>query len=79
VKRIFVDPAARGTGAGRGLTLGAIEQARADGYDRLCLDTFATLTEAIALYERLGFSPCPPFYDPDPELSGKLRFFDISL
>lgn len=79
VKRIFVAPAARGTGAGRALTMAAIEQARADGYERLCLDTFATLTEAIALYEAVGFAPCPPFYAPDPDLAPHLRFFSILL
>lgn len=78
-KRIFVDPAARGTGAGRALTSGAIEQARSDGYERLVLDTFATLTEAIGLYEALGFTPCPPFYTPDPALLPHLRFFGIAL
>lgn len=79
VKRIFVDPAARGMGAGRALSRAAIDQARADGNARLCLDTFATLTEAIALYRALGFAPCAPFYEPAPELAENLRFFDIRL
>ena len=78
-KRIFVAPEARGTGAGRALTLAAIGQARTDGYERLCLDTFATLTEAIALYRKLGFEPCPPFYEPDPDLAPHLRFFAFLL
>ena len=79
VKRIFVSDRARGSGAGRALTQAAIDQARADGHHRLCLDTFATLSEAIALYEAMGFRPCPPFYEPDPGLAPHLRFYDIDL
>lgn len=79
VKRIFVAEGARDTGLGRRLTQAAMEQARSDGYTRLCLDTFATLTEAISLYEALGFRPCAPFYTPDPDLAPHLRFFDIAL
>ncbi len=79
VKRIFVADSARGTGLGRRLTQAAIVQARQDGYTRLCLDTFATLEEAMSLYESMGFRPCAPFYEPDPDLAPHLRFYDIAL
>ncbi|MEM6372902.1 MAG: GNAT family N-acetyltransferase [Pseudomonadota bacterium] len=79
IKRVYVDPAARGTGAGRALMQAAMEGARRDGYDRAVLDTIAPLTEAIALYHRLGFQPCAPFYEPDPEFAPFLRFFDHPL
>ncbi|WP_299041535.1 GNAT family N-acetyltransferase [uncultured Tateyamaria sp.] len=79
IKRVFVDPAGRGTGAGRALMQDAMARARADGYTRVVLDTISPLTEAIALYERLGFTPCAPFYDPDPAFAPYLRFFDHRL
>lgn len=79
IKRVFVDPAARGLGAGRTLMRDGMRRAAADGYRRMVLDTMVHLTEAIALYQRLGMSPCAPFYDPDPAFVPYLRFFDISL
>lgn len=79
IKRVYVDPAARGTGAGRALMVKGMARARADGYTRMVLDTISPLTEAIALYERLGFTPCDPFYEPDPVFLPWLRFFDHPL
>ncbi|WP_299145789.1 GNAT family N-acetyltransferase [uncultured Tateyamaria sp.] len=79
IKRIYVDKAARGTGAGRALIETAMKRARNDGYTRMVLDTIAPLTEAIALYERVGFSACAPFYEPDPQFAAYLRFFDHPL
>lgn len=79
IKRVYVEPGARGTGAGRALMQGALEGARTDGYTRAVLDTIAPLREAIALYERLGFQPCAPFYDPDPVFAPHLRFFEYPL
>lgn len=79
VKRIYVSDAARGLGAGGQLLRAAMDHARADGHRRMVLDTVHTLTEAIALYERNGFLPCDPFYDPDPAYTETLRFFDHPL
>ncbi|MEL6887412.1 MAG: GNAT family N-acetyltransferase [Pseudomonadota bacterium] len=79
IKRVFVDPAARGLGAGRALMADGMRRAAADGYGRMVLDTIAPLTEAITLYKRLGFAPCAPFYEPDPAFAPHLRFFDITL
>ncbi|WP_223421155.1 GNAT family N-acetyltransferase [Tateyamaria pelophila] len=79
IKRVFVSPQARGSGAGQALISNAMARAHADGYKRMVLDSIAPLTEAIALYERMGFAPCAPFYDPDPDLLHALRFYDITL
>lgn len=79
IKRVYVDDSARGTGAGRALMETAMNRARDDGYNRMVLDTIAPLTEAIALYTRLGFAPCAPFYEPDPAFVPHLRFFDHPL
>jgi putative acetyltransferase len=55
LKRMYLDPRARGTGAGRALAVAAIAEARSRGYRRLLLDTVARLATAIAIYETLGF------------------------
>lgn len=61
IKRMYVTPEERGRGVGRAL-LAAIEtEARALGIARLLLETGLRQIEAIALYERAGFSRVAPF------------------
>ena len=63
IKRLYVTPEARGTGAGRGLVIAAMKAARETGAAALRLDTVKNLTAAIALYQTLGFA----YRDPYPE------------
>ena len=68
VKRMYVDPQARGGGLGRAL-LGAIEaQARLEGITLLRLETGIPQAEALSLYRSAGYRDCPPFgeYQTDP-------------
>jgi GNAT superfamily N-acetyltransferase len=62
VKRLYVRPAARGTGLGRRLVQTAIDGARAIGYRELKLDTLDRMAEARSLYASLGFRECAPYY-----------------
>ena len=62
VKRLYVQPAARGTGLGRRLVQTAIDGARAIGYRELKLDTLERMAEARSLYAKLGFRECAPYY-----------------
>nr|WP_092885908.1 GNAT family N-acetyltransferase [Actinopolymorpha cephalotaxi] len=54
--RLAVDPAARGRGVGARLLTGAVEYARAHGL-RPVLDVVDSDRSAVALYERLGWTP----------------------
>lgn len=76
LKRMFVAPAGRGTGAGSALATAAVEAARGLGYRRLLLDTVAWMTSAIGIYEALGFVEVPPYrHNPLPEA----RYFALEL
>ena len=61
IKRLWVDPDARGLGVGRRL-LGALEErARLSGSRTVRLDTNGALVEAIALYRSTGYVEVSPF------------------
>jgi len=55
VDNLAVDPAHQGTGSGRALLLRAEDEARIAGYDAVHLFTHETMTESLALYERIGY------------------------
>jgi ribosomal protein S18 acetylase RimI-like enzyme len=63
--RVYVAGTARRGGAGRRLVAAAEDAARAAGAHRMLLNTRKDLTEAIALYTRLGYRPTAPYGD-DP-------------
>jgi putative acetyltransferase len=55
LKRLYVRPAYRGHGVGRKLLAWAMHQARVAGYKELVGDTMPVMTDALALYDRMGF------------------------
>lgn len=59
MRRLFVRPAARGTGLGRRLAQRVIEEARAGGWRRVRLHTLGRMVEARGLYPTLGFREVP--------------------
>ena len=61
MKRLFVLPAARGTGLGRTLATAVVAEARRLGDARMRLDTTPGMTVAQALYDELGFIEIAPY------------------
>ena len=76
MKRLYVRPSARGTGAGRALAVASLEEARERGYTAMRLDTLPTMVEAGALYRSLGFTEVERYNDnPAPGV----RFMGLRL
>lgn len=77
IKRMYVRPAHRGLGLGKAMLTRLAEYARERQVSVIRLETGIHQTEAIRLYERLGYHRRPPFgeYTDDP-LS---MFFEKSI
>ena len=78
MKRLYVSPSARGTGAGRALASTAIEHARSRGYRAMRLDTLPAMRAAQALYESLGFIEIPPYWQ-HPVADARFMELDLRL
>ena len=63
VKRVWAAPSVRGLGLGRRLMADLEDRARAAGVRALRLDTNGALTEAIALYRKLGYREIERYND----------------
>jgi ribosomal protein S18 acetylase RimI-like enzyme len=63
MKRLFVPDRYQGSGTGRRLCEALIAQASADGYRLMRLDTGRNNTEAIAMYESMGYDAIERYND----------------
>lgn len=67
LKRLFIRPAFRGHGIARTIVIEILRRASEKGYQTVILDTLKTMTEAQALYGKLGFEEIPAYYaNPEP-------------
>ncbi len=76
LKRLFALPGGRGHGLGEKLTIASLEESRSRGFKEMYLDTDPGLTHAVAIYEKLGFTDIPRYYE-NP--MGCSRYMKISL
>jgi GNAT superfamily N-acetyltransferase len=60
-RALAVHPCMRGGGIGEALVRGCVERSRDVGAATLGIHTISLLTDAVRLYERLGFVRCPEF------------------
>ena len=68
IKRMFVDPSARGHGVGRAILTAIEDAARNAGVALVQLETGTSNHDALGLYRRFGYREREPFggYRPDP-------------
>ncbi len=63
MKRLYVSPEGRGSGAGSALIERVLAAANEAGYRDMLLDTLPSMTGAIKLYRAAGFEDVPAYYD----------------
>ena len=79
MKRLFVTEQARGRRLGRRLALALIDSAKAEGFKVMQLDTVDRLSEAIALYESIGFTRIAPYQEYPKRLRAHMIFMEKAL
>lgn len=57
--KLYLAPEARGTGLGKALMLKAMAWAKATGYEQVYLETMPELSNAVTMYEKLGYNRLP--------------------
>jgi putative acetyltransferase len=76
MKRVYLQGAARGLGAGRALVQTLVRDARAAGYQGMVLDTLPQLHASHALYASLGFTEIAGYtHNPMPGV----RFYSLAF
>ncbi len=77
MKRLFVRPAFRGLGLARRMIAFVSTLSCGLGYTHMRLETGALQTEALALYQSLGFKRTPPYYACSDFVSTNAVFYDV--
>lgn len=62
MKRLYVQPAARGLRLGDALVREILARAKSAGFREMVLDTLLPMQAAIHLYQKYGFEECEAYY-----------------
>jgi ribosomal protein L3 glutamine methyltransferase len=76
IKRIYVREGFRRQGLATMLTQQLIRQAQAQGYTTAAISSWPENSQALALYQQLGFAPVPPF---KTHIHAQLVFLGVPL
>ena len=79
MKRLFVPDRFRGLGIGRKLCAALIASAREERFKLMRLDTAGPMSEAVALYEAIGFKRCAPYNEYPERLMPHMVFMELAL
>ena len=79
MKRMFVYPQFHGKGIGRLLAEQLFQEARSLNYRYMRLDTSVDQSQALGLYESLGFNRIESYYDVPEKLQNWLVFMELKL
>jgi ribosomal protein S18 acetylase RimI-like enzyme len=79
IKTLYVDPAFRGLGIGREILCRLLAEAQGHGIGKVRLETVRFMTDAIALYQSLGFRSCPAYYEIPDSLRPITLFMECDL
>jgi len=72
-KRLYVRPKFRGRGLGRALMDWLIAESRAAGYTEMLGDTMPVMSQALEMYDRMGFERTGPYSSKPTEGAVYLR------
>lgn len=79
IKRVYVAPEARGSGAGRAIMTALIDACRQQGFTRILMDSGRKLIAARDLYLSLGFRLRGPYQDVPDFARDLLVYFEMEL
>ena len=77
IKRMFVDPAFRGIGAGRVILKGLLVEAKKMGYQKVRLDSIKFMESAHSLYRSVGFRDIEPY--PESEILAAFKDYMVFM
>ena len=79
MKRMYVSDNVQGKGIGRALAKEIIRLGKEGGFRTMKLNTSIRQTEALSLYERLGFRRVAPYYPVSDKVKDWLVFMELKL
>ncbi|GLI00265.1 GNAT family N-acetyltransferase [Phytohabitans aurantiacus] len=81
IKRMYVEPVARGLGIGRAILQRLLDAARSEKFDVVRLETATFMTEALTIYRSVGFTEVEPFAGSETATTGMkgIVFLELNL